>query len=138
MAEWRWLAEWRGAKPGASRALARMASNFKSLVAYQRARELADELHSIVARWPAFDRDSVGLQLIRSADSVAANIAEAGGRWTVADKRHFLIIARGSLYETEHWLDCARARRLISDDRDQQLAAIARALNGLVNRSRPN
>jgi four helix bundle protein len=114
-----------------------MPSNFRSLVAYQRARALADELHSMVVRWPAFDRDSVGLQLIRSADSVAANIAEAGGRWTVADKRHFLIIARGSLYETEHWIDCAEARGLLDTDLNERLAAIARALNGLVNRSRP-
>src|SRR5829696_2986079 len=112
-----------------------MPSNFRSLVAWQRARAVADELHGLVGSWPTFDRDSVGLQLIRSADSVAANIAEAGGRWTVADKRHFLMIARGSLYETEHWLDCARSRGLLNDDRDQQLAAIARALNGLVNRS---
>src|SRR5215213_7509768 len=109
-----------------------MGSNFRSLVAWQRARALADELHSVVVRWPVFDRDSVGLQLIRSVDSVGANIAEAGGRWTAADKRHFLMIARGSLYETEHWLDTAQRRGLIDTDRTQQIASIARALNGLI------
>jgi four helix bundle protein len=137
VAEWRGLAEWRGAKPWASRAFVRMPSNFRSLVAYQRARALADDLHAVVVRWPSFERDTVGLQLVRAADSVAANIAEAGGRWTVADKRHFLIIARGSLYETEHWVDCARARGLINGDPSDRLAAIARALNGLVAKSRP-
>src|SRR5215211_312185 len=114
-----------------------MASTFRSLVAWQRARALADELHAVVVSWPAFDRDSVGLQLVRSIDSVAANIAEAGGRWTVADKRNLLLIARGSLYETEHWIDCATARGLLRRDHADDVAGIARALNGLINRSRP-
>src|SRR4051812_10850166 len=93
-----------------------MASRFRSLAAYRLSVELADELHDVVARWPQFDRASVGLQLVRSADSVGANIAESSGRWTTADKRRILLIARGSLYETEHWLDRARARGLIQKD----------------------
>ena len=81
----------------------------QSLAAWRLSVELADELHGAVVRWPEFDRDSVGLQLMRSVDSVGANIAEAAGRWSAADKRRFLLIARGSLYETEHWIDRARA-----------------------------
>ena len=114
-----------------------MASNFRSLVAYQRSRALADELREIVLRWPAFDRDSVGLQIVRSADSVSANIAEAGGRRTVKDKRHFLMIARGSLLETEHWITCAHERGLITTDYGEELAGVARPLNGLINKPAP-
>jgi four helix bundle protein len=114
-----------------------MASNFRSLAAYQRSRRLADDLRVMALRWPPFDRDSVGLQLIRSADSVSANIAEAAGRWTAADKRRLLLIARGSLYETEHWIDCARARGLVSRDFDERLASIARALSGLIKQPAP-
>ena len=80
---------------------------------------------------------SVGLQLIRSADSVGANIAEAAGRWTAADKRRFLLIARGSLYETEHWIDRARVRGLIRTDESDRLAEIARALNGMIKTPAP-
>src|SRR4051812_2911201 len=76
--------------------------------------------------WRAFDRDSVGLQMTRSADSVAANIAEAGGRFTVKDKKHFLYIAGASLMETEHWIECARDRGVISGDYDDRIAGIAR------------
>ena len=71
-----------------------MASNFRSLVAYRVAAELADELHLTVRRWPEYDRSTVGMQLVRAADSVHANIAEAAGRWTKSDKRNFLMIAR--------------------------------------------
>jgi four helix bundle protein len=115
-----------------------MSSNFRGLAAYQRARALADELRLIALRWAEFDRDSVGLQLIRSADSVAANIAEAGGRHTVKDKKHFLMIARGSLMETEHWLNCARERGLITADYDEQIASVARPLNGLIDKPAPS
>ena len=38
----------------------------------------------------------------------------------------FLLIARGSLLETEHWLDCARTRGLISQSYDERIADIAR------------
>jgi four helix bundle protein len=114
-----------------------MPSHFRSLAAYQRSRALADDLHAVVVRWPHFERDSVGLQLVRSADSISANIAEAAGRWTAADKRRFLLIARGSLYETEHWIDCARTRGLITTDLDERLAAIARALSGMVKQPTP-
>ena len=114
-----------------------MASNFRSLLVYQRARALADELHSVVVGWPAFDRDSVGMQLMCAVDSVSANIAEAGGRWTLKDKRNFLYIARGSLLETEHWIETARSRGLITRDLDGQITEIARLLNGLINKPAP-
>ena len=114
-----------------------MASNFKSLLVYQRARVLADELHALVREWPQFDRDSVGMQLMCAVDSVSANIAEAGGRWTLKDKRHFLYIARGSLLETEHWLDCAVSRGLIKRSLDGEITEIARLLNGLIARPGP-
>jgi four helix bundle protein len=35
-----------------------------------------------VWRWSSFDRWTVGQQMVRSADSIGANIAEAAGRRT--------------------------------------------------------
>src|SRR6476659_7288419 len=81
-----------------------MASRFRDLRAYQLAAELAREIRSEVVRWSEFDKWSLGLQLVRAIESVGANIAEADGRWYTGDKRKLLFVARGSLYETEHWL----------------------------------
>ena len=114
-----------------------MASNYRSLAAYRRSRELADEVHAIVRRWPAFDRELVGKQLIRAADSVSANIAEAAGRWTTTDRRRQLRIARGSLLEAEHWLEVAYARGLTETDLTTRIPDIARPLNGLIDQPRP-
>ena len=110
-----------------------MRSRFKDLVAYQRAIAVADAVHRLVMEWPEIDRRTSGVQLLRSVDSIGANIAEASGRWTKAERRRFLLTARASLYETEHWLDRARARHLPTPDTDD-LEIAAKALSGLIRR----
>jgi four helix bundle protein len=107
---------------------------FRNLVAWQRAFELGNEVRGRVGGWPAIDQESVGLQLVRSCDSVAANIAEATGRWYANDKRRLLHIARGSLHETEHWILTAQARHLLDNTFDDRLAELGRTLNGLIKR----
>jgi four helix bundle protein len=76
------------------------------------------------------------MQLVRAADSVGANIAESSGRWHPADKRRLLVIARGSLYEVEHWLERAEARRL-SAPRPDRLQELAWALSALISKTGP-
>ena len=111
-------------------------SKFHDLAVYQLAVSLADDMHRAVGRWPAFHRNSIGLQLLRAADSVGANIAEATGRWHTADKRRVLFIARGSLYETEHWIARAEQRGLLIPGTRVRAEEIARALNGLIKNPR--
>jgi four helix bundle protein len=85
---------------------------FEGLDAYRRAVALADEIRRCVEGWESFDLWTVGVQLVRAADSVGANIAEAYGRWNYPDRRRVLFIARGSACELEHWLMRANARNL--------------------------
>ena len=71
--------------------------------------------------------------MVRAADSVGANIAEAAGRSTNADKRRFLVQARGSALELQHWLDRASARELeLPNDVGRGAEELGRMLNGLV------
>ena len=99
---------------------------------YQLAVTFSDEIYEYVAQWPMVARKSMGDQLIRSADSIGANIAEAVGLWHEADKRRLLVIARGSLYETEHWLNRAEARGLLPHGYTGRLEEIAKTLNGMI------
>ncbi|MFL5883598.1 MAG: four helix bundle protein [Thermoleophilaceae bacterium] len=105
---------------------------------YRLAVELAAEVRSDVLRWRSFDRETLGLQLVRAAESVGANIAEAEGRWHAADKRRLLFIARGSLYETEHWLSRAQASGLPCPGAPDRLSEIGRLLNGMIKRPTPS
>jgi four helix bundle protein len=112
-----------------------MRQGFRSLTVYRRAGVLADELHGVALTWPSFDRWSIGLQMVRAADSVGANIAEADGRFGPADQRRLLFMARGSVCELEHWLERAAGRRLsTSPDATEAAHEIARMLNGLIRR----
>ena len=89
-------------------------TNFENLRVYQLAEQLADEIWNIVLRWNTFARDTVGRQVVRSADSIGANIAEGTGRHSFQDNRRFVRVARGSLYETQHFLRRAFNRKLLS------------------------
>jgi four helix bundle protein len=112
-------------------------SSFRDLIAYQRAVALADDLRDAVLDWPALDRWTVGVQLIRCADSVGSNIAEAFGRASSPDQQRFLLFARGSAYETQHWIERAFSRSLLSDDAYRsRAAAVGRLVNGLLRAHR--
>jgi four helix bundle protein len=112
-------------------------TNFESLKVYQLSEQLADSIWEIVLEWNAFARDTVGKQLVKAADSVGANIAEGTGRRTYIDNRRFVIIARGSLNETKHWLRRAFKRQLLSTKQINKIKPIidelAPKLNAYLN-----
>lgn len=108
-------------------------TNFENLEVYRRAERLADLIWDIVAGWDSFAKTTMGGQLVRAADSVAANIAESSGRGTAKDKQHFLRISRGSLYETKNWLRRAYQRGLLSESRIAELKPEVDALAPMLN-----
>jgi len=90
-------------------------TNFENLEIYQLSEKLADAVWDIALCWNSLVQDTVGRQIIRSADSIGANIAEGSGRGRDKDYSRFLKIARGSLYETRHWLRRAFKRKLLTE-----------------------
>jgi four helix bundle protein len=104
---------------------------FQDLEVYRLAERLADEIWKIVEGWQPLAQDTVGKQMIRSADSVGANIAEGVGRGSSQDNQRFVRIARGSLYETQHWLRRAYVRNLLTP---QQLETIKPIVDELAPR----
>jgi four helix bundle protein len=115
-----------------------MESSFRSLAAYERSVRLSDDLYAAVGTWRSRDLWSLGIQLLRAVDSIRANIAEAVGRTSEADRRKFFVIARGSLLETEHWIVRAEARGLLPNGYVDRLDDISRPLSGLIKRPKRN
>jgi four helix bundle protein len=109
------------------------AKSFEELRVYRQAEDLADLVWDTVLGWHALAKDTVGKQMIRSADSIGANIAEGHGRGSYVDNRRFVRIARGSLYETRHWLRRAFRRKLLPDDQIQKLKSIIENLAPQLN-----
>jgi four helix bundle protein len=108
-------------------------ANFENLRIYELSENLADQVWNCVARWDNLARDTVGKQLVRAADSIGANIAEGSGRGSSQDYRRFLRMARGSLYETLHWLRRAYMRKLITARQTEQLRLLVAELSPSLN-----
>jgi four helix bundle protein len=108
-------------------------SNFEDLIVFQLAEKLADSIWYIVIYWRQLEKDTVGKQLIRSADSVGANIAEGSGRHNFQDNQRFVKIARGSLHETRYWLRRAYSRRLLTKEQIDKLKPIINELSPKLN-----
>jgi four helix bundle protein len=76
-------------------------------------------------------------QLEAAATSIPMNIAEGKGRYSRKEFSHFLIIARGSLYETMTLLEIFLLRKWIDPEDfntlEQQAIEIAKMLNSLNN-----
>lgn len=81
--------------------------------AYNKSFEFSNDIWGIVLQWEFFPRDTVGKQLVKSADSISANIAEGFGRYTKRDKLRFYRISLGSLKESGDWIRKSAARNLI-------------------------
>ena len=80
-------------------------SDYRDLIFYQKAREVVKGINDIITTWPqAIQTQDVSRQVLRSAMSVGANIAEGHGRHERSEYIHYLIIAQGSANETDHWL----------------------------------
>ena len=108
---------------------------FCDLDVYRRSVTLATLLRGLIGEWPSVDIWTCGVQLVRAADSIGANIAEAHGRDTRPDRRRQLYVARGSAFELEHWLLTAQARGLLATDAAlSEAQEISRMLNGLARR----
>ena len=107
--------------------------SFENLQVYQLAERLSVSVWKAVSGWERLARDTVGVQLIRSSDSIGANIAEGSGRGTFLDNKRFVRIARGSLYETRHWLRQAFHRGLLSDKQIADFKQLVDELNPRLN-----
>ncbi|HQZ97165.1 MAG TPA: four helix bundle protein [Pyrinomonadaceae bacterium] len=108
-------------------------TNFENLDIYKISESLADAIWQMAMGWGRIAQDTVGKQIIRSADGIGANISEGSGRGTPADNRRFLRMARGSLYETRHWLRRAHQRDLLTEANTKVFSELINELTPKLN-----
>lgn len=106
---------------------------FQDLEVYRLAETVADDLWAIVNKWGQFAQDTIGKQLTRAVDSIGANIAEGSGKGGGFDNRRFVLIARGSFNETQHWLRRAFARGLLTPEQVESIRVRMNALGPKLN-----
>ena len=100
---------------------------------YNLAMGLGEEVYSVVIKWNYFDKDTIGKQLVRSSDSVAANLSEGLGRYHYKERKNFSYYSRGSLFETKTWITKAHSRKLINDKAYQKMIDIINTISVKLN-----
>jgi len=110
--------------------------SFKSLRAWQLAKDLSVESTRAVQAFPGGTRHPLADQLLRAAYSVPLNIAEGCGRKGARELRRYLDIARGSLLEVESALEIAGSLEYLTPEVQSRLQHLAsetgRTLWGLL------
>mgnify|MGYP001828852588 CR=1 FL=1 len=106
---------------------------FEDLRVFQLAEKLCDGIWEIVGEWNYFEKNTVGKQLVKAADSIGANIAEGSGRGTFNDNKRFIRIARGSLNEVKFWIERANKRSLLDTEQNEYFTKILDELAPTLN-----
>ena len=112
--------------------------NIIELDVYNMALEFSNLIWEICVKWESFAKNTIGYQLVRSADSISANIAEGFVRFHYKENLKFCFYPRGSLEETQDWLRKAYKRKLISSDNKEEiksfLSIFPKKFNAYINK----
>lgn len=114
-----------------------MITTLEEFNVYNLALKLGGDIWSIVIKWSYFEKDTVGKQFVRAADSIAANLSEGLGRYQFKESKNFGYYSRGSLFETKTWLTKSFNPGFISDSDYQKLIGdlniIGKKLNSYIS-----
>ena len=113
-----------------------MGSSYRELRVWQEAMALAAQIYRSTAQFPKTETYGLTLQMRRAAVSVPSNIAEGKGHRSNKEFVHFLLHARGSLWELQTQISLAETLRYLQRQEGSTLLTsaenVSRALNGLI------
>jgi four helix bundle protein len=112
---------------------------YRQLVVYQRAYQLALEVHKKSLIFPKIEQYGLAQQVRASSKSIVVNIAEGMGKQeSPAEVKRFIKIAMGSCDETRVWMEFARDLGYIEAEEYEQIndryQEVGRMLQGIVKR----
>ena len=112
-------------------------SDYRQLNVFHKAHAMAKVVNEIACSIKSPSYKSLKAQMIRSANSVPANIVEGSGQESAKDFIRFLRYSVNSANETEYHCYSAHDYGLISEGRWKAIAGlieeVRKMLNGLIN-----
>lgn len=103
---------------------------------YKLSLNLSKNIWEVYNNLPNDLKYNIGNQVIRSIDSIGANIAEGYGRFHYKDSLKFYYNSRGSLWEAKHWIYLLHQRKLITskqyNDMLGDLELLGKKLNNFI------
>lgn len=123
-----------------------MSKAFYDLEVWQIGFGLLKEVYRSTNSFPKFEQYALSSQLIRAANSVIANIAEAHGRFYYADKIRVFYISRAEIHEVRSHIRVALSQDYINKESfnklDKEYELLTMKLNSLIayfsNRKKSN
>jgi four helix bundle protein len=114
-----------------------VSKSFTELEVWKKMRLLKIKIENLTKTFSTDEKFRLTSQIIRSARSVNACIAEGHGRFTFPDRINFCIMARGSLSETYNHLidayDCSYISLETLKELKAEIAEVEKILNGFIN-----
>lgn len=111
-------------------------ASFEDLLAWQKARELADYLYRLTEKFPKSEKYNFIDQIRRAVVSVSNNIAEGFGRYHSPEAKQFYRMARGSLLELKSMIFLAKDRVYITNKEEKEvlekIETNSRLISGLI------
>lgn len=92
-----------------------MSHNYKKLVVWQKGMDLVVLIYDLLKHFPQEELYGLSSQMKRAVVSIVSNIAEGSRRSTEKDRKHFFIIALGSVSELETQIEVAKKHSFISE-----------------------
>lgn len=110
--------------------------DFQKLIVYQKSKCFCNSISSLLKE-KKFDR-TTNDQLRRASFSIMLNIAEGSSRFSNKDRRHFLVIARGSAFECvailEYLMDNKQIDQKVYNSFFNELEEISKMLFALIKK----
>ena len=110
--------------------------NYKDLLVWKQAMNLALEIYEVVKLFPKSEIYGLTSQMRRAAVSIPSNIAEGQARGSEKEFKLFLNIAKGSLAELETQVFLAERLEYISKGQKEKIInpiqTTGKLLNGLI------
>lgn len=103
-------------------------SLYRQLDIWKLSIELSKQIYLICTTFPKTETYGLADQMKRSSVSVASNIAEWSGRWTIQENIHFLHIARWSCAELETQVILSTELWLIHVEKSKELEQLIEVL----------
>jgi len=117
--------------------MANKIKSFEDLEIWKLSHSLVLEIYKIVKTFPKSEDYILTQQIIRSSQSVPANIAEGMGRFSKKEFLQFLIIVRGSVEETKYHLILAKDLGYLENSLFEELknnyTILGKKINSLIS-----
>ena len=111
---------------------------YHNLLVWKKAHEYTLEVYKITKQYPKDELFGIISQLRRASSSVPANIVEGSARRTDKEFCQFLIQAKGSLVETQYFLELSKDLDYITEydlNRLNELSIeVAKMLNSFITK----